>query len=282
MSRRRERRWLRRLRGDRVAMVALAFIVLLLVVALLDETLAPYDPNDQVLLDRLQGPSGEHWLGTDGFGRDVLSRLIVSTRIAVIAAVQAVGLALVVGGGLGVVCGYRGGVVDAVVSRIVDSLMSLPGLVLALAVVGVLGPGLTNAMLAIGILLSPRFFRIARGATRSVRHETYIEAARSMGCRSTRILWRHVLPNIASPLLVQTSFAIGIAVLAESGLSFLGLGVQVPQASWGSMLDEAFSDFRESEFPLLPPIVMIVVTILTTSLLGDALRDATSRPGERR
>jgi peptide/nickel transport system permease protein len=262
-------------------MVSLGFIVLLMVVALLDDALAPQDPNKQVLLDRLQGPSAAHWLGTDGFGRDVLSRLVVATRVAVVAAVQAVGLALVLGAGLGVVSGYRGAAVDTVLSRIVDSLMALPGLVLALAVVGVLGPGLTNAMIAIGILLSPRFFRIARGATQAVRHETYIDAARAMGCRSTRIMWRHVLPNIASPLLVQTSFAIGIAVLAESGLSFLGLGVQVPQASWGSMLDEAFSDFRETELPLLPPIVMIVATILATSLLGDALRDATGREGQQ-
>jgi peptide/nickel transport system permease protein len=271
----------RRLVRNRGAMVAFAFVILLVLIAVFAPAIAPHDPDRQKLLDRLQPPSGEHWLGTDGFGRDVFSRLIFATRVALTAALQAVGLALVLGGGAGVIAAYIGGVADTVLARTVDMLMALPGLVLALAIVGILGPGLTNAMVAIGILLTPRFFRVASGATQAVKHETYIEASRAIGCSSWRVMWRHVLPNINAPMLVQTTFAISIAIVAEAGLSFLGLGAQPPTASWGTMIDEGFKEFRQSSTLIIPPVVAIVATILAFSVLADGLQDAASRRGGR-
>jgi peptide/nickel transport system permease protein len=156
-------------------------------------------------------------------------------------------------------------------------LLALPPLILAMAIVGILGPGLTNAMIAVGITLTPRFLRVARAAAISVREETYVEAARATGCSSTRILFRHALPNSAGPLLVQVTFALGLVVIAEASLSFLGLGARPPTASWGSMVRDAYDNIYDSKFQLLAPSIMIVLTILAFSILGDALRDALGR-----
>jgi peptide/nickel transport system permease protein len=155
--------------------------------------------------------------------------------------------------------------------------MSIPPLLLALVIVGILGPGLSNSMIAIGVIISPRFFRIARGAAQSAKSQPYVEAARSLGCSDSRLLWRHILPNSAGPLLVQTSFSIGLAVIAEASLSFLGMGVQQPTASWGSMVQDAFGQIHTSIFGLFAPSIMITLTILAFSLLGDSLRDLLGR-----
>lgn len=269
-----------RLRRNRAAMASLVYLVVLLLAAVLAPLISPYDPAAQSLPDRYQGPSAAHLLGTDGLGRDVLSRVLDAAGVALLATAEAVGIALAVGALLGLVAGYTGGFVDGVVSRVIDALMSLPPLILAVAIVGILGPGLTNAMLAIGVLLTPTFYRVVRGSTMTVRSATFVESARASGCSTTRILGRHVLPTISSPLLVQTSFAAGVAIVAEASLSFLGLGVQPPQASWGSMLSEAFTDLSRNAFLIVPPTVAIAATILAFSTLGDGLRDALGRQTE--
>ena len=273
----RSNRTIRHLLANPGAMVALAFLVLLVLVALAAPWLMPADPAYQDLLDRFQSPSSEHWLGTDSLGRDSFSRLIEGTRVTVLAVAQAVGLAIVLGIPTGLAAGFVGKLIDTVFTWITDILLSLPPLILALAILGILGPGLTNAMIAVGIVFSPRFYRVARAAALSVRNETYIEAQRSIGSSTSRILMRHVLPNSSGPLLVQLTFALGLVVIAEASLSFLGLGARPPTASWGSMLQDAFKNIYTTRFALLAPSVMIVLTILATAVLGDALRDALGR-----
>jgi peptide/nickel transport system permease protein len=266
-----------RLLRNRTAVVAIAFILALVLVAVLSPFIMPNDPARQDLMDRIQGPSGDHWLGTDTLGRDNFSRLIEGTRVTLWAALQAIVLGVVLGTPAGLVAGYAGRRVDSILSRIADVLMAVPGLLLAMAIVGILGPGLRNAMIALGVVFAPRFFRVARAAASSVRHEIYIEAVRAMGCSPARILFRHVLPNSSGPLLVQITFAFGLVVTAEASLSFLGLGAEPPTASWGSMVRDAFQNVYDTKFPLIAPSVMITLTILAFSLLGDALRDALGR-----
>ncbi|MGW4337502.1 ABC transporter permease [Rhodococcus koreensis] len=270
-------RVLRRLLRNRGAMVALGFIVLLVLVAAFGVYLPLPDPDTQVLADQHSGPTAAHLLGTDSFGRDILSRLVAATRVTMLASVQGLAVAVVLGVPLGLLAGYVGRVTDSVLSRFADGLLSLPPLIMALAILGVAGPGLTNAMIAIGIVLAPRFYRVARSAAQTVTRETYIEAVRADGCPTGRILGRHILPNASSPLLVQISFTIGFIITAEASLSFLGLGVQLPTASWGSMLRDAFAHIHEAWFPILPPAVMITVTVFAFSVLGDGLRDAFGR-----
>lgn len=270
-------RTLRRLLRNPPAVVAGVFIALLALVALLSPIITPHDPARQDLMLLLQPPSAEHWLGTDSLGRDNFSRLLEGTRVTLLAAVQAIALAVVLGFPAGLLAGFVGRLLDTVLNWVSDVLLSLPSLILALAIVGILGPGLTNAMIAVGITLAPRFFRVARGAAYSVRHETYVEATVALGFSTPRILFRHVLPNAGGPLLVQTTFALGLVVTAEASLSFLGLGARPPTASWGSMLRDAFDHIYDSAFPLVAPSLMIVLTILAFSLLGDALRDALGR-----
>lgn len=270
-------RVLRRLLRNKAAVFSVVVLVVLVIVAILGEKLAPYDPNKVALPLRLNGPSGDHWFGTDELGRDVLSRLIVATRIDLLASAQAVGLALAIGVPLGVLAGYAGGVADALLSRVIDALMTLPPLILAVVVVAILGPGLRNAMFAIAILIVPSFYRIVRASTQTARSELYIESARASGCSSWRILWRHILPAVAPPLLVQASFSASVVIVAEASLSFLGLGARAPQATWGLMLNDASSNLTTSPYLIYPPTIMVAITILAFSLLGDGLRDALGR-----
>ncbi len=276
------RRWqrsrvLKRLMRNKAAVLSMSVLVVLMLIALFGSVLAPYDPNKVSLSLRLMGPSGAHWLGTDELGRDVLSRLIVATRVDLLASAQAVGIALLVGVPLGVIAGYAGGATDALLSRVIDALMTLPPLILAVVVVAILGPGLRNAMLAIAIVIVPSFYRIVRASTQSARSELYIESARASGCSNWRILWRHILPAVAPPLLVQASFSASVVIVAEASLSFLGLGARAPQATWGLMLNEASSNITTSSYLIYPPTVMVAITILAFSLLGDGLRDALGR-----
>ncbi|QIX26543.1 ABC transporter permease [Nocardioides sp. JQ2195] len=270
-------RVLKRLLRNKVAVTSMVVLALLVLVAIFGDLLAPQDPNKVSLSLRLMGPSGDHWLGTDELGRDVLSRLIVATRVDLLASLQAVGLALAIGVPLGVAAGYFAGWVDAVLSRVIDALMTLPPLILAVVIVAILGPGLRNAMLAIAVLIAPSFYRVVRASTQSARSELYIESARASGCTSWRILWRHILPAVAPPLLVQASFSASVVIVAEASLSFLGLGARAPQATWGLMLNEASSNLTTSSYLIYPPTVMVAITILALSLLGDGLRDALGR-----
>lgn len=276
------RRFLRRFKQNRGAMIAFGFILFLILIAIIGPWIAPHDPNEPDLLNTFGDPfKGGHILGTDDLGRDTLSRLIVATRVAMLAAGQAVLIGMVIGVPPGLLAGYFGGWVDLIIMRITDSIQSFPPLILAIAVVGILGPGLRNAMLAVGIIFAPNFLRIVRGAVLEVREETFIEASRSIGTPTLRILRTRILPNILPPLLVQISLAAGFALLAEASLSFLGLGVQLPQASWGLMLGRGYNAFSRQPWLIVFPGVLIALTVLAFNVMGDGLRDSIGREVRR-
>ncbi|MBH0118411.1 ABC transporter permease [Rhodococcus sp. CX] len=269
----------KRLLRDRVAMICLVGLLFLLFVGILAQFWTPKDPTAQDLLRRLESPSADYWLGTDAVGRDILSRLMVATGVDLAAATLAVGIGLAVGACFGLLAGYLGGALDFVTSRVFDVLMSLPPLLFAVAIVGALGPSLINAMIAVGVLLAPRFYRLVRVSTHEVINEDFVEAARSGGAGPGRIMARHIAPNILSPMLVQISFGVSVAIVAESGLSFLGLGVQPPTASWGSMVKEGFDNLAINSWTIVPSSVVIILSILMLSLFGDSLRDAVGSQG---
>jgi ABC-type dipeptide/oligopeptide/nickel transport system permease subunit len=246
-------------------------------VAIGSPVLAPQNPNIQDILNRLQGPSGAHLLGTDDLGRDELSRLMYASRVSLWAGLEATLISLLLGVPLGLVAGYEHGWLDASVSRVADVVQTIPGILLALGIIGMLGPNLTNAMVAIGIVYSPSFYRVARAAAMSVREETYIEAARSLGGTSGWILLSHVLPNVLSPLLVRVSLTLGFCVLAEAAISFLGLGVQPPDGSWGTMLGRSTTFMERAPWLVTIPGLMIFVTVLALNTLGDGIRDSIGR-----
>ena len=271
------RSWTRRFLATRTGPFALGFLLLVAAVAICAPLISPYDPNAQDLANLRGSPSSEHWLGTDNLGRDIATRLLYAARISLVAAVQAVGLAVVLGAPFGLIAGYFRGWVDAVLGRVADGMMAIPGILLAIALVAALGPSLTNAMLAVGVVYAPRVFRLLRGSTLVVREATFIEASRAVGCSTSRILLRHVLPNVLAPLTVQLSLMMGFAILAEASLSFLGLGVQPPEASWGSMLATAFRDVYVAVLPVVYPGVAIMLTVLAFNTLGDAIRDSFGR-----
>lgn len=270
-------RFLRRFRRQTLALWALAFLLVLTLAALFAPLVAPYDPLVQNLDRVLEGPSVDHWFGTDELGRDVLSRAVFAARVSLLAAAQAVLIALVIGVPPGLISGLWGGYVDSLIMRATDALMSFPPLILAVAIIAVLGPSLTNAMIAVGVLLSPTFLRLMRATTLAVSQETYVEAARSIGCTRSWIIRKHVLPNVVSPLFVQISVFAGVAMLAEAGLSFLGLGTQPPESSWGAMVGRGFRYINHAPSLIVFPGLAIAVTVLALYVLGDGLRDALGR-----
>ncbi len=257
--------------------IALFVLLLLAFCAIFADWIAPYDPLRQNLMESLQGPSAAHWLGTDDLGRDVLSRLIHGCRIAVIAAAEATTIAIVLGVPLGLFIGYRGGWWDWAVMRVVEAVVSIPGIMVAIVIIAILGTGLHRAMIALGILFSTSFLRLARGVVLAEREEVYVRSARVVGASDTRILLRHILPNIAPPLIVQVTLTVGAVLLAEAGLSFIGLGVQPPHASWGTMLNTAAAYMDLNWFLAIPPGIAIIVTVLAVNLLGDVIRDSVGR-----
>ncbi|MEV4065929.1 ABC transporter permease [Nonomuraea dietziae] len=254
--------------------LALAVLAFLVLAALAAPLVAPYDPVDQDLMRRLEGPGAAHWLGTDESGRDVLSRLLHGTRVSLGASLLAVSVAVVGGVPLGLLAGYLGRGFDLVVSRFADAVLSIPGLVLAIAIATALGPSLTNAMLAVGVVYAPGFFRVTRGATITVRGRTYVQAAITTGCSVPRIVLRHILPNVGTPVIVKIFLTFGYAILAEASLSFLGLGVQPPEASWGSMLKRAVRYLEQAPLLVILPGLVILVAVLAFNTIGDGLRDA--------
>lgn len=256
---------------------AVLILVVLVVLAVTADWVAPYDPLRQNLMRALQGPSAAHWLGTDDLGRDVLSRLIHGCRIAVIAAAEATGIAVLLGVPLGLFIGYRGGWWDWITMRLVEAIVSIPGIMVAIVIIALLGTGLHKAMIALGILFSTSFLRLARGVVLAEREEVYVRSARVIGASDSRILLRHIVPNIAPPLIVQVTLTVGAVLLSEAGLSFIGLGVQPPHASWGTMLNSAAAYMDLNWFLAVPPGVAIIVTVLSVNLLGDVIRDSVGR-----
>ncbi|MFI7166260.1 ABC transporter permease [Rhodococcus erythropolis] len=261
--------------------VALGILLLVIAASIVGPMVSPYGVNEQVLSDRLEPPSGSHLLGTDSLGRDVLTLVLAGTWLSVVAGLLAVLTAVILGVPSGLLAGYRGGVFGTMSNAASDTLLSLPPLILALAIVGAYGGGVTAAMLAVGVTMAPRFYRVSRGVASSVSQESYVEAARSIGSSTFRILTRHVFTNAVAPLLVQVSFSIGLAIIAEASLSFLGLGAQPPQVSLGTMARDAFTHIRESPFGIFPPCVMIAIIVYLFASLGDSLRDSLVSGGKR-
>jgi peptide/nickel transport system permease protein len=264
-------RWLR---GDLRTVLAVAYLAIVGLVAIFGPLLAPASPNAQDLNTILAGPSAHHWLGTDDLGRDLLSRLIYGDRISILASLIAASVAVIVGIPVGILAGYFGGWLDSILMRIVDTLLSFPAIVLAIGVAAALGPSLVHSMIAVGIVFSPTLARLARGQVLTTRERLFVSAAHTYGASSIRVMRRHILPNIIQPMIVQVAFMMGLALLAEAALSFLGLGVQPPTASWGSMLQESFQFIAQAPSQLYPPGLAIALTVLAFNALGDSLRDA--------
>ncbi len=256
------------------AAMAIAYLALLVVVAVTAPWLSPYPPTAQNVNEMLQEPSAAHWMGTDDLGRDILSRLIHGAPATIYASFLAVGIAILLGVPIGLVAGYFGGWIDDVISRTIDTLLSFPAIVLAIAVTGALGIGLTNGMIAVGIVFAPQLARLARARTLVVRHELYVDAARCFGASTPHILWRHVLPNTVQPVIVQVTLLLAAALLAEASLSFLGLGVQPPNPSWGAMLARAYQTMDIAPEQMYPPGLAILFTALAFNALGESLRVA--------
>jgi peptide/nickel transport system permease protein len=263
----------RLLLGNPVTVISALVLLGVVVIALAATWLTPYGVNDVDVPNALQAPSGSHWFGTDELGRDVLSRVLVAVQASMQVAVVSVGFAAVVGVTVGVVAGYRGGWLDTVVMRMVDVLFAFPVLLLALAIVAVLGPGVTTTMLAIGVVYTPIFARVARASTLSVRVEPYVAVSRTMGTGHAYVLARHVLPNITGPLIVQTSISLAFAILSEAALSFLGLGIQPPAPSLGRMIFDSQGFVTMAWWMAVFPGAAIFVIVLAFNLLGDGLRD---------
>ncbi|MGY2083257.1 ABC transporter permease [Blastococcus sp. SYSU DS0539] len=256
------------------AAIASVLLLLIVVVAIFDDAIAPEGANDIEVADRLQSPSWEHPFGTDDLGRDILSRVILGASVSLRVGFLAVGFALVVGTMIGLLAGYYGKWVDDVLMRFMDMLFAFPAVLLAIAVLAVRGPGSGNTALAIGIVYTPIFARITRASVLGVREEVYVRASRSVGASDWRILTRHILPNAAPPIIVQTSISLAFAVLAEAALSFLGLGTQPPDPSWGLMLAEGRGYIQLAWWLAFFPGMAIFLTVLCFNLLGDGLRDA--------
>lgn len=270
-------RWRRTLglvTANRLVLFGLITLGILIVVALTDQWLAPYGFNDVNVPDQLQPPSPAHPFGTDNLGRDVFSRVLLGAKVSLQVGIVAVGLSLTVGTAIGVLAGYFGGRIDDLLMRSMDVLFAFPAILMAIAVLAILGPGTTNAMVAIGIVYTPIFARVARASALSVREAVYVRAARSAGASDLRIMRLHILPNIAAPVIVQASISLAFAILAEAALSFLGLGTQAPNPSWGRMLSEGREFIQQAWWMALFPGLAIFVTVLAFNMLGDALRDA--------
>ncbi len=268
------RRALRRLVRRRAPLAGLAVVLFFIALAVLAPLVAPYDPLATDWAAVRKAPSAAHWFGTDEIGRDVLARVIWGSRASLLAGLVSVSLAVMVGVPLGLVSGYLGGAFDGTVMRLIDAMLAIPFLILAIALAAFLGPNLTNAMIAIGVSQTPIFARLTRGQVLSVKHEDYVEAARALGNPHRRIVLRHILPNVVAPILVQASLAAAAAIIAEASLSFLGLGQQPPDPSWGSMLNTAKNFIPQAPWMAVWPGLAIFLLVLALNLFGDGLRDA--------
>jgi peptide/nickel transport system permease protein len=260
--------------ANRLAVVGCIILLLLAFVALLADVIAPYTVNEVDIPNRLRGPNLTNLFGTDDLGRDVFTRVIIASRVSLQVGFISVGLALAIGVPIGLVAGYYGKLTDSILMRMMDVLFSFPAILLAIAILAALGPGITNAMIAIGIVYTPIFARITRGSVLSVKESVFVTAARSLGAADARIIRSHILPNVLAPIIVQTSLSLAFAILAEAALSFLGLGVQPPDPAWGRMLADGRGFFQDAPWMAIFPGLAILLTVMAFNFLGDGLRDA--------
>ncbi len=258
----------------RLVILGSVIIAAILICAIFAPWIAPFSPYDLDYMAMLQGPGATHWLGTDEIGRDILSRIIYGARISMQVAFIAAGIGLVFGAVIGVTAAYFGGIVDMILMRFMELLFSFPAILLAVVLMASLGTSVLNAMIAIGIVFIPGFSRLARAATEVVLREQYVESARAIGMSHARILLREIMPNIVAPLLVEAAVAFSYAILLESALSFLGLGAQPPEPTWGNMLNTGRGFMAQSAIMSIAPGMAIFLTVIGFNLVGDGLRDA--------
>jgi peptide/nickel transport system permease protein len=264
----------RPVRRNALVLFGAAIVVIMVLLAVFAGVVAPYDPTEMKVADALKPPSFAHPFGTDRFGRDVLSRTIYGSRIALGVAISSIGIALVAGAILGLAGGYVGGATDLVIGRAMDVLFSFPTLILAIGIAAMLGPGLDNAALAIAVVYAPLFSRVVRGPVIAERAKEYAVAALGLGAGAFRVVLRHILPNVLAPLIVQTSVSLAYAILTEAALSYLGLGTQPPAPSWGTMLNEGRTYLETAPWMSVFPGLAIMLAVLGFNLLGDGLRSA--------
>jgi peptide/nickel transport system permease protein len=260
--------------GRPVVIVGFVVIFLLIFTAILAQVIAPYDPYQQDLKVAVQGSSFQHWLGTDQLGRDVLSRIIYGTRTSLQVGLIAVGIASAIGMSLGLLTGYFGGWFELIVMRIIDAMMSIPNILLALVFAAMLGGGLKNVMIAVGVAMIPSYCRLMRSQVLVVRQTDYVLAAHTIGCSNIRVMFRHIFPNSLPPLIVLITLNLGGAIMAEAGLSFLGMGISPPGAAWGSMVNDGYKFLLMNPVISIAPGVCIMVVVLAFNMVGDGLRDA--------
>jgi peptide/nickel transport system permease protein len=264
----------RRLKMNRASICGLAVIVVMVTSALLAPWIAPYDPAKMDVRARLQGPSLKHVLGTDNFGRDIFSRIVYASRISLVIGFVAVGIGAVFGGITGAVSGYYGRGLDSLLMRTMDVLLSIPQIILAIAIVGAMGASLLNLMIAVGISVLPRYARLVRASAMSLRDLEFIEAARAAGASDLRIILQNIIPNCMAPLIVLSTLGVAQAILSAATLSFLGLGIQPPTPEWGSMLSDGRQFLRNAPHITIFPGLAIVIVVMALNMLGDGLRDA--------
>lgn len=264
----------RSFKKSKVSLVGAGIVIFFIVLAVIGPFIAPQGINEQDLTKRLLAPSADHWFGTDDFGRDIFSRIIHGARISLWVGFFSVILSVIIGSLLGIIAGYYGKWIDTIISRIFDIMLAFPSMLLAIAVVSVLGPSLQNALIAIAIINVPNFGRLIRSKVLSVKEEEYIVAAKAIGMRDARILFSHILPNSITPIIVQGTLAIATAIIEAAALGFLGLGAQAPAPEWGKMLADARKFLLNAPWTMIFPGLAIMLTVLGFNLMGDGLRDA--------
>lgn len=264
----------RSFKKNKIALIGASIVLFFVTLAIFGPIVAPQGINEQMLTNKLQAPSAEHWFGTDDLGRDVYSRVILGARISLLVGFLSVVASAIIGSLLGIVAGYYGRWVDTVISRLFDILLAFPSILLAIAIVAVLGPSLQNALIAIAIINVPNFGRLIRSRVLSIKEEEYITAAKAIGMSDMRILFSHILPNSMTPVIVQGTLAIATAIIEAAALGFLGLGAQPPQPEWGKMLADARSYFITAPWTMIFPGLSIMLVVLGFNLMGDGLRDA--------
>lgn len=264
----------RSFKKSKSAVAGTGIVIFFILVAIFGPMLAPQGINEQNLAIRLLPPSSDYWFGTDDLGRDVLSRILHGARLSLTVGISAVVLSAFFGSLLGIIAGYYGRWIDTVISRIFDIMLAFPSILLAIAVVSILGPSLRNALIAIAIINVPNFGRLIRSRVLAIKEEEYIHAAKAIGMKNSRILWRHILPNSMTPIIVQGTLAIATAIIEAAALGFLGLGAEAPQPEWGKMLADARMFLLNAPWAMVFPGVAIMLTVIGFNLMGDGLRDA--------
>lgn len=263
-----------RLKRSPMAVIGLVLIVILFLMAIFAHAITPYTYSKQNLMHAFEPPSAQYIFGTDEFGRDIFSRIVYGARISLQVGFIAVGISMFIGGFLGALAGYYGGKIDNFIMRIMDVLLSIPSILLAIAIAASLGPGLFNLMIAVGISAIPNYARIVRGSVLSIRGQEFVEAAKAVGSSDLRIIFKHIIPNCTAPIIVQATLGVATAILTAAGLSFIGLGIQPPIPEWGAMLSGGRSYIRDYPYMTLFPGLAIMITILALNFVGDGLRDA--------